>query len=107
MFPILLLQLFLTTCPTFPETHIFECTQNGVVPYTVKNPKSQCRRSGVFIVDFEYIQHLALVFLLLTLTRNRGWERTCQFFLCCLLSLSYVTESFLKIILLCKLSPFW
>ena len=27
----------------------------------------ECRRSGVFIVNFEHISHLVLVFLLLTL----------------------------------------
>ena len=26
-----------------------------VVPYTVKNPKSQFFRSGIFIVNFEHI----------------------------------------------------
>ena len=31
--------------------------------------RCQWRRSGVFIVDFEHILHLALVFLLLTLSR--------------------------------------
>ena len=35
---------------------------------TIKTPeRSQRRRSGVFIPDFEHISHLALVFLLLTL----------------------------------------
>ena len=35
---------------------------------TIKTPeRRQWRRSGVFIVNFEYISHLALVFLLLTL----------------------------------------
>ena len=58
---------FFETSPTFPETHIFECTQIPVVPYTVKKLKNQWRCSGVFIVIFEHIQHLVLVFLLLTL----------------------------------------
>ena len=31
--------------------------------------RRQWRRSGVFIVNFEYILHLVLVFLLLTLSR--------------------------------------
>ena len=36
---------------------------------TVKTPeRCHCRRSGFFIVNFEYISHLALVFLLLTLS---------------------------------------
>ena len=35
------------------------------------------RRSGVFIVNFEHISHLVLVFLLLTLSRlNAGWGKT-------------------------------
>ena len=35
---------------------------------TIKTPeRRQWRRSGVFIVNFEYISRLALVFLLLTL----------------------------------------
>ena len=31
--------------------------------------RRQGRRSGVFIVNFEYISHLVLVFLLLTLSK--------------------------------------
>ena len=36
-----------------------------------KDTKTTCywRRSNVFIVNFEHISHLALVFLLLTLSR--------------------------------------
>ena len=35
---------------------------------TIKIPeRRQWRRSGIFIVNFEHISHLALVFLLLTL----------------------------------------
>ena len=37
---------------------------------TIKTPeRRQLRRSGVFIVNFEHISHLALVFLLLTFSR--------------------------------------
>ena len=37
---------------------------------TIKTPeRRQWRRSGVFIVNFEHISHLALVFLLLTLKK--------------------------------------
>ena len=37
---------------------------------TIKTPEQrQWRRSGVFIVDFEHISYLVLVFLLLTLSR--------------------------------------
>ena len=37
---------------------------------TIKTPEQrQWRRSGVFIVDFEHIPYLVLVFLLLTLSR--------------------------------------
>ena len=35
------------------------------------------RRSGVFIINFEQISHIVLVFLLLTLNNlNAGWERS-------------------------------
>ena len=38
---------------------------------TVKTPeRRQWCRSGFFIVNFEYISHLGLVFLLLTLNRS-------------------------------------
>ena len=37
---------------------------------TINTPeRRQWRRSGVFIVNFEHISHLALVFLLLTLNK--------------------------------------
>ena len=37
---------------------------------TIKIPeRCQLRRSGIFIVNFEHISHLVLVFLLLTLSR--------------------------------------
>ena len=37
---------------------------------TIKTPeRRQCRRYGVFIVNFEHLVHLVLVFLLLTLSR--------------------------------------
>ena len=37
---------------------------------TIKTPeRNQLRRSGLFIVNFEHISHLLLVFLLLTLNR--------------------------------------
>ena len=37
---------------------------------TIKTPERRhWRRSGVFIVNFEYISHLILMFLLLTLNR--------------------------------------
>ena len=36
----------------------------------IKTPeRRQLRRSGVFIVNFEHISHLVLVFLLLTLSK--------------------------------------
>ena len=34
---------------------------------TIKAPERQWRRSGVFVVNFEHISHLVLVFMLLTL----------------------------------------
>ena len=37
---------------------------------TINTPERRhCRRSGVFIVNFEHISHLVLVFLLLTLNK--------------------------------------
>ena len=37
---------------------------------TVKTPERRhLRRSGVFIINFEHISHLVLIFLLLTLKR--------------------------------------
>ena len=33
---------------------------------TIKTPEQRRRRSGVFILNFEHISHLVLVFLLLT-----------------------------------------
>ena len=36
---------------------------------TIKRPGQPRRRSGVFIVNFGHFTHLALVFLLLTLSR--------------------------------------
>ena len=35
---------------------------------TINLPERRRRRSGIFIVNFEHISHLALVFLLLTLS---------------------------------------
>ena len=34
---------------------------------TIKTPERRWRRSGIFIVNFEHISHLVLVFLLLNL----------------------------------------
>ena len=36
----------------------------------IKTPEHHWRRSGVFILNFEHISHLVLVFLLLTLNRQ-------------------------------------
>ena len=37
---------------------------------TIKTPEQRYkRRSGVFIINFEHISHIALMFLLLTLSR--------------------------------------
>ena len=37
---------------------------------TIKTPERlQCRRSSVFILNFEHISHIVLVFLLLTLNK--------------------------------------
>ena len=48
---------------------------------TKTQERRQWRASGVFIVNFEHISHLILVFLLLILSfnfhlRNAGWERS-------------------------------
>ena len=37
--------------------------------FKVNNINTRTRRSGIFIVNFEHISHLVLVFLLLTLSR--------------------------------------
>ena len=37
--------------------------------FKVNNKDTRRRRSGVFIINFEHISHLDLVFLLLTLSR--------------------------------------
>ena len=44
---------------------------------TIKTPERRHWRSGAFIVDFEHISHLVLVFLLLTLSMKlrAGKER--------------------------------
>ena len=40
------------------------------IKLTIKTPeRCQWRRSGIFIVNFEYISHIFLVFLLLTLKK--------------------------------------
>ena len=41
----------------------------GSYMFKVNNGVSKWRRSGIFIVNFEHIAHLVLVFLLLTLSR--------------------------------------
>ena len=43
---------------------------------TIKTPE-RCVRTGVFIVNFEHISHLVLLFLLLTLNISAGWKN-CQ-----------------------------
>ena len=55
-----------TTCSKFTiETSCEICPK-----LTIKTPeRHQWRRSGVFLVNFEHISHLILVFLLLTLSR--------------------------------------
>ena len=54
------------------ETRLSKIYRNLMFPYypaTMYHLKCQWRRPGVFIVNFEYISHLVLVFLLLTLCR--------------------------------------
>ena len=38
--------------------------------FTIKTPKRYWRRSGIFIMNFEHLSHLALIFLLLTFSRQ-------------------------------------
>ena len=46
---------------------------------TIKIPEPRhWRRSGIFIVNFEHISHLALVFLLLTLSRKMAAGSECR-----------------------------
>ena len=49
------------------------CTDATIIPWVTASIKlllPSRRRSGVFIVNFEHISHLVLVFLLLTLNRQ-------------------------------------
>ena len=66
-----------------------------MLPYTVKNPKSQWRRSGDFAVNFEniYLPNCSSVSIVNFEQVIAGRERTCQFYfyVACYL---YVTESF-------------
>ena len=43
---------------------------------TIKTPEQRhCSRSGVFVVNFEHISHLALVFLIVNIEQvNAGWD---------------------------------
>ena len=42
---------------------------------TIRIPEQRhWRRSGIFIVNFEHISHLVLVFLLLTLKMSAGYD---------------------------------
>ena len=67
-FPIL---YFYTTQPAFTCSKLTIETLEQNVKYVQLTRKTlerrQWRRSGVFLVNFEHISHLALVFLLLTL----------------------------------------
>ena len=49
------------------RTTPIETLEQGVKYVQSQQSQSQRRRSGVFIVNFEHISHLVLVFLLLTL----------------------------------------
>ena len=80
-------QIFLTK--RFQKKRVIFSLLNNGFNYVVKIPsqltftcskliietlgKSQWRRSGVFIVNYEHISHLFLVFLLLTLNKNASW----------------------------------
>ena len=66
-----------------------------MLPYTVKNSKSQWRCSGDFVVNLEhiYLTHCSSVSIVNFEHVIAGWERTGQFYFqaACYL---YVTESF-------------
>ena len=73
----------------------------------IKSPeRRQWRLSGVFIVDFEYIYHLVLVFLLLTSGKCRlrqVYVITCSVTLCSLLNSPICSQYVYKILeRLCK-----
>ena len=68
---------------------------------TIKTSERRQWRSGVFIVNFEHISHLALLFLLLTLNMQLpgGKELEQQTFLlqqdpgiCCITDIAYLTK---------------
>ena len=50
----------------FVSQPVFTCSKLTIETLE-QGVKYHCRRSGVFIVNFEHISHLVLVFLLLTL----------------------------------------
>ena len=57
--------MFAPPQPDFGNFNIF-----GDLKLTIKTPERRhWRHSGVFIVNFEHISHLVLVFLLLTLSK--------------------------------------
>ena len=63
----------------------------------VKGPKQrQWRRSSVFIVNFEHISHLFLVFLLLTFTNCRTWLFFNKYAHENIFSVSWVLEAILR-----------
>ena len=56
-------QILFKVSNTYTRTRCEICSK-----LTMKIPERRyCRRSGIFIVNFEHISHLALMFLLLTL----------------------------------------
>ena len=58
-------QILFKVSNTYTRTRCEICSK-----LTIKIPERRYwRRSGIFIVNFEHISHLALMFLLLTLSR--------------------------------------
>ena len=66
--------------------------------FKVKNRNTRRSRSGVFIINFEHISHLALALLLLTLCRQKRlsehWGRIFVFF-----EMIFVSEVFVNYII--------
>ena len=58
---------------SYTDKHLLTYFPAGSYMFKINNKdtrKRPWRRSGIFIVNFEHISHLALVFLLLTLSRE-------------------------------------
>ena len=59
--------MFLFSIVSVTSQPVIKCSK--LTLETLEQGVKYWRRSGIFIVNFEHISHLALVFLLLTLSR--------------------------------------